>query len=197
MSRSSGNNINAFIDRVRDSATKAILLAAEEGANASRDIIGRGGPAPSAPGQPPNYQTGELYRGISARSAGDYKSEYGTTSKHGIWMEKGVPIIKPIKGKFLPVPVNYAAQVMARRVAGVGLRSQNLKLVVNKAKGQCLLVEQTKGGKKDKKNGAVFVLKRSVSIKPRPWLKPSFDGAKDRIAARFKQEFAQSMGGGA
>ena len=197
---SSNWNTPALMERVRAAANKALFHMAEQGANAARDIIGR---APygthSAPGEPPNWQTGDLHRGITARAAGDYRAQYGTTSKHGLWMEKGVPLIRPVKGKFLPVPVNLAAQVMARKVAASanGLRSQNLKLIVNKQKKQALLVEMTKTGRQEKKNGAVFVLKHSVTIKPRPWLVPSYQKAKAGMRSTFEAVFDAAMRGAA
>lgn len=191
-------NTAGLMARIRTAANAALLTAAEDGANAARDSIGR---APygthSQPGEPPNWQTGELHRSIVARKGDDWQANFGSTSKHGVWMEKGVPLIKPIKGQYLPVPINLAAQIMARRVAGGNgmLRTQNLQLIVNKEKHQALLVEMTRNRTKQKKNGAVFVLKRSVTIKPRPWLRPAYDKNKARILGVFEGRFKANMAG--
>lgn len=151
------------------------------------------GVSPSAPGSPPGVDRGGLRRSI-AYAVGSDVAQVGTELKYGLYLERGAN--PRAKGGGLPVPVNHAAKRMLRtlNISGgmrVSLRTKNLVLIKRKGKPP-LLIEQTPTGK-EKKNGAVFVLKKSVRIAARPWAVPSFASSRELIAETMRNTFAKSI----
>lgn len=209
MSQFSGN-LQALQDRVIRAANMAVTQAAMEIAKEAKYLVHKGTYGQhSNPGNPPNYQTGELYRSIRVASPYELGTPLtarvgsGKEAPQGKWMEYGATI-RAKNVRFLPIPINLPAQIMLRRLgsryassAGVvgSLRVFNLKLI--KKDGKAFLMEMTTKGKKIKKGGAVFVLKRSITIKPRPWLVPAAKLATDAARARFKAVFLEQMKAGA
>lgn len=189
-----------FRERVMAACGVALYQAAMVGANEAKNLVNKGSPGVhSNPGNPPNVQTGDLLRSIRSQAptaAEPLTARYGAgrEAPQGKWMEYGVPLITAKRTRFLPVPVNYEAEKMLRRLGGTSLRTQRLKF--KKGKTNAMLVEMTPSGKKEKSGGAVFVLKRSVSIKPRPWLVPSAKLAAQDMKDTFRRVFAAEMAKG-
>lgn len=194
-------------------AAKALLIkamnagltaAAEVAANqAERSFGSDHGGVPSAPGSPPNSQTGHLRNSIAYCSPDalgtPLRAAYGTNVAYGRHLEFGA-VIRPKSVKYLPVPINLPARLMLRRLGGFGvgvvgsLRTQNLMMIRPKGK-PAMLVEKTPTGR-IKKNGAAFVLKKSVKIAARPWAKRAGIDAASQMKAAAQYAAAQVMAGG-
>lgn len=201
MSRVTGNfDMGKFRERVIAACGPALYQAAMVGANEAKFLVNKGSPGVhSNPGNYPNVQTGELLRSIRAQgptAAEPLTARYGSGKEapQGRWMEYGVQNITAKRTRFLPVPINYEAEKMLRRLGGTSLRTQKLKPI--KKDGKAFLVEMTPTGKREKKGGAVFVLKRSVTIAPRPWLVPSAKLAAQEMKDTFRRVFAAEMAKG-
>lgn len=177
--------------------TAAVIVAAD---TAARSLGSDHGGQPSAPYSPPNSQIGNLRNGIHFVPAGRMGSPFvaafgvgGPAVPYARILEFGGTITAK-RTKFLPVPINAAAKAMLRRLAGASLRGQNLKFI--RAKGKGMLVEQTRTGR-EKKNGAAFVLKRSIYIAPRPYLRPVLSTAGPAMMEAFRKGAQDSLRGSA
>jgi len=189
------------VSKLGDALTRAVNDGLAAAANVAADeavrSFGKNGEASSPPGSPPNWHSGKLGNSISYahpdRLGTPLHAAFGTEVPYGKYLETGATV-RPKRTKYLPVPINDAAKRMARQVGnqGVSLRTKNLKVIIDKAKRQALLVEQTKTGKQ-RKNGAVFVLKRSVTIKARPWIMRAAKSAPDAMLAAFKAAARNSL----
>lgn len=201
-------NADEFERHLIEAAEIALTECAKLAANTAQDAMGRStGGVSSSPGSPPNVQTNQLRASIkyvSPQNMGTRLMAYvGTAVPYGRYLEgPNAIIVRPKRVKKIPVPVNEAARKMLRRLGAYqsadqmgppgSLRRFRLKLIVNKASKQALLVEQTPGGK-EKKNGAVFVLKSSVRIAPRPWLKVSVEKALPTMRRMFVDVAAKEL----
>lgn len=146
----------------------------------------------SAPGTPPASRRGKLRESIQAQQSSKPMTAiigagqpYGGVLETGNW---GRPIT-PKKGKYLPVPVNDAAKRWREANGTQSLKTLDTKLIFRGRKmfllGMAgvrteLNVTDTKGvrRKKVRKDQPLFVLKRSITIKPRPFLVPALKEAK-------------------
>lgn len=150
----------------------------------------------SQPGQPPRVDQNKLRSSITSNPDPAARVvRVGTSNPEGRWMEYGPAggVIRPKKGKYLPVPMNKKAATMLRNLAGASLRTKNLKFIKTKA-GAAFLIEQTPTGK-PKKNGAAFALKESVRLLPRPWVFRSYNAARENMNAVFQNAIRESIRG--
>jgi hypothetical protein len=189
-------NPDEFIRRVKQARDDGCFAAAKVGADAAQALVSSGTRwQSSAPGSPPAFQTGKLAGAIHFVHPDQLgtpgHAAFGTNVMHGKYMEFGAHPVA--KGKALPVPVNVKAKQMLQRLAGQSLRTEKMRLQKRPGKAP-LLVEQTASGKKDKKDGAVFVLVKSVRIAARPWLRPASQQAGAAMAVAFREKFAEVSG---
>lgn len=173
-----------------------LAAAADVGADTAKRSFGSDhGGVPSSPGNPPNSQTGNLQGSIKYAHPDalgtPLHAAYGTPVEYGRHLEFGATVTAK-RTKYLPVPVNAAARKMATQNAtnGVGLRTRNLSLQIRKPGGvlKLFLMETTPKTGAIKKNGAVFVLKKSVRIAARPWLRRSADDGRSAMQAAFVEK---------
>lgn len=161
-----------YVERVRRAFTKTA----------------RGVPAP--PGRPPSVQTGDLRRRLYTRHAGPGVARAGSNLAYARVQELGGTIYG--KNGKLAIPIGAKGRKLAK-MAGGNLRSLNLKLVV--VRGTSMLFENKRGkskGGKGQLGPPVFVLKASVSLPPRSYLRPML-----RIAAKDMQRaFTRAMQAG-
>lgn len=182
-----------FLRAVEDGLTEAAGVAA---ARAETSFGSDHGGVPSQPGSPPNSQSGHLRNSIAyaspLRLGTPLHAAFGTNVPYGMYLEKGATVTAK-RSKYLPVPINQPAKDMLRRQKGASLRTSSAKLVVEKARGGgLLLVEKTPRGK-EKKNGAVFILKRSITIRPRPWALRAANDARTEMLAAFDLAVKRSL----
>lgn len=189
-------NPDDLIRRVMKARDEGVFAMAEVGATRAQSIISSGVRwVSSAPGRPPSMQSGRLAGAIhyvhpnSLGTPG--KGAFGTNVMHGKYMEYGAN--PRAHGRAMPVPVNPAANQMLARLAGRSLRTQKMRMLKRPGKAP-LLIEQTASGKKDKKDGAVFVLVKSVKIAPRPWLSTAKTQTGPEMMAAFKAKFIAESG---
>lgn len=183
-------------DRYAEAVRTAALtrgLPAAAAVVESRMKTNLAGPGPSAPGQPPGQETGQLKQSITYNLTGA-KARIGTNLVYGRWLEYGVAAITPKNGRALAVPVNQTAKRLQRRgivadaITGLfkraGLRSLGVDFAFVKRPGKPpLLIEKTATGKL-KTNGAIFVLKSVVRLAARPWaLRSLLETTADQQAA--------------
>jgi hypothetical protein len=157
----------------------------------------------SSPGKPPNRQRSGLANSIGSTAAkekgGVFTASAGSGIAYARIQERG-GTIRPKSGKFLPVPLNKAAQRMLETTTG-SLRSRNLQVIRSKT-GKLLLFEgktlrnqkgeRTLGLRVYKINGkAVFALRKSVTLKARPWAAPALQKATDD--GTIKKALAQAV----
>lgn len=101
--------------------------------------------------------------------------------------------VRPIKGKYLAIPVGPA-----KTAAGVSRyaspRDVPGLVFVQSLKGQPLLVQLTgKGGKA--KVTVWYVLRRSVTVRARPYLKPAIDAAAAALPGQISEALGRLAGG--
>lgn len=190
-------------DWLVQSANAGLAAAAAVAADVAARSLGTDhGGVSSAPGSPPNSQTGNLRNRIAFATPEEcgtpLKAIYGATIPYAKYLEYGA-VITPKNVKALPVPINAQARRMLQRLSGYGsatvtgsLRVFDLKYIPGKGGKDARLVEKTPGGK-EKKNGAVFVLKKRVVIKARPFLRPAGEKGKAQMVAAFRDVIRQRL----
>lgn len=186
------DNTPAFMQRTMGQVQAGVSAAAEVLSKAMKDTLatrtgaggglgsGAGGVAPSNPGSPPAQQLGALHRSIKitkpVTNGNRVSATAGTTLKYGTYMEYGA---RPrAHGKALLIPL----QPEAHRMLKNGLVKNNSQLFMVKRPGKAPILAR-KGPR-----GAIvplFVLKKSVTVKPRPWLRPSLNRARVAMAQAF------------
>ncbi len=142
---------------------------------------------PSAPGQPPNINTGNLRNNTVASKAKNMRCAVGTPVKYGLYLENGATIT-PKNVKFLPVPIGPEGSRFRASHLG-SLKGTGLTLIPRKGKPALLVREVGKGSKR---TGAriepLFVLLPSVRIQPRPWLGPAIRNNFDSLNTIFNRQ---------
>ena len=116
----------------------------------------------SQPGQPPSVQRGTLRRGITKTAAKDGVSIVHTSNtRYAAMMEYG-GVVRAKAGKALPVPVGMAGRRILETSGAGGLRASGVPMTMIRRKG--------KNSSKILGSEILFVLKKSVTIKPRPYM---------------------------
>lgn len=139
----------------------------------------------SSPGTPPNVQRGQLRNRVQAIRSNTLKGGVISGAPYSRILEHGGTIV-PKTGKYLAVPVTQKAKRLSEKLAGASLRSQNL-VFIPRRKGPLLV---GKGAKKD----LVFVLKKSVTILPRPFFRVSIEKAIPKMQAAFSRASKAALG---
>jgi hypothetical protein len=142
---------------------------------------------PSAPGTPPNRNRGLLANSISSTKAENkivyvYSSGVAYAKKHE--QPPGYSgLIKAKSSKYLTIPMNDQAARMRERTSS--LRLLNLTYIPGKHRGVAFLW-LPKGKGKRMKSTLMFMLKPSVRLPARPFLRPAFENPRvvaDMVAA--------------
>lgn len=103
-------------------------------------------------------------------------------------------VILPRNVKYLPVPLPWAQQraKQIRRKAGATLRNaRNLTLIKSK-RGNLLLAEMTGKGK-GRRMSPVFILKKSVRMTARPYMRPSLVESRPKMLSNIKSEIRKAI----
>lgn len=131
----------------------------------------------SAPGQPPSVQRGALRRAIDKTPTKNGVCIVHTSNlRYAPVMEYGATI-RAKSGRAIPVPVSMTARRILESSKG-GLRNSGVPMTMIKRRGKPpLLVRHivSKGKNASRLRGSeiLFVLKKSVTIKPRPFMAPA------------------------
>ncbi len=186
------DNTPAFMQRTMGQVQAGVAAAAEVLSKSMKDTLatragaggglgsGAGGAMPSNPGSPPAYQRGGLHRSIHASNAvitgNRVSASVGTKLRYGASLEHGFTATARGGGLLIPL------QPEAHRLLERGLVKNNPQLFMVKRPGKAPILAR-KGPR-----GAIvplFVLKKSVTVKPRPWLRPSLNRARVAMAQAF------------
>jgi phage gpG-like protein len=133
---------------------------------------------PSPVGGPPGTVTGNLRRSITATPAKNGRAIVGTNALYARIHEQGMDVLKPTTKKYLTIPVSVAAAKMRSNTGD--LRTQNLTFRKGPNRGVAFLFRTTKG--KNARSELMFVLKRSVRMPPRPFLRPAARNRDNQMA---------------
>lgn len=174
-----------FLRAVRNAANAGLTAAAIEAGGFMKRGMSKGPRLrSSAPGSAPNVQRGQLRNTITFAPSTNLRSAAGTNVRYGAIQERGGVI--RAKGKYLLVPVND----VAKRMSEDGKKMGKARFVPRPGRDPLLIgvdnVRNSIGQGKSAQhfNGQpVFVLKRSVTLPPRPWALPAVMKNKPAIFA--------------
>jgi hypothetical protein len=126
----------------------------------------------SAPGQPPSVQRGALRRAIDKTPTKNGKTIVHTSNlRYAPVLEYGATIrAKP--GKALPVPIGPAGKRILESAGKGGLKNSGVRMTMIKRKGKAPLLVRTVNGR-NARSEVLFILKKSITIKPRPFMAPA------------------------
>ena len=149
-----------------------------------KDSFARTGGPPSKAGTPPAVQTGTLRRAI-AMTRPDNGIVYVHTSgvKYAYTQEYGGPI-KATARQYLAIPIGKAGKQIRKEAEGTLYNSPRDLFVLKSKRGNLLLMERH--GKR-KKVTPRFILKRSVVLPERPFMRPAL--ANRRVQMKIVGEF--------
>jgi phage gpG-like protein len=149
-----------------------LTLAAISAASSIKASFSKNGKyRPSNQGYPPNRNSGLLYNAISSTKGENLSASVYTSGVAYARIQEFGGIIKAKSSKYLTIPLNDQAARMRERTST--LRSLNLTFVPGKHRGVAFLA-QTKGRGKNAKSTLMFMLKPTVRLPARPYLRPAF-----------------------
>ena len=168
-----GGEIFAQIEsNARDSVRRAaFILQTEIKLQLSRST------SPSSPGQPPGAVSGALRRSVQtdlSELRSKLLARVGPGMVYSAIQEFG-GTIKPVKAKALAVPIGKKGREVV--IPPGGLRSLNLTFVKRKSGKPPVLLDQD--------GDVVFVLLSSVTLPPRPYVRPALKKVRRRILRLF------------
>lgn len=199
------DNSAAFLQRTRGQIAQGVEAAAEVLAKSMKDTLatrgaagggigsGAGGAGPSSPGSPPAYQRGQLHRSIRstkasvsgnriAAAAGSMPSGQAYRGlppwAYGAALDRG--FTATAKGGALLIPLQPEAYRLLER--GLVRNNPNIFMVRRQGKPPLLARRGARGT-----IVPLFVLKKTITVRPRPWLRPSLDRARIAMAAAFNR----------
>ena len=135
-------------------------------------------------------ESGGLRSRINWTRSGNLKRQIGTDLRYGAFLERG-GVIRARGGKYLTIPVSKEAEKMRRQ--NRTLRSIP-DLFAIKAKSGNLLLCRSKGkGKGKGQLEILFVLKKLVMIRARPFLIPGMNQGLPTAQKHFARVAQQGM----
>jgi len=148
---------------------------------------------PSPPGSPPGTVTNRLRNSIQATIPENGSLIVGTNERYARVQEYG-GVLKPRKSKALTIPLNFDAAEM--RARAYSLRTyKNLAFRPMFGQNIGLLVQVNKSGRGKKHGRPMFLLRRSVRLPARPYLRPAARNqtVQGNIAKAFKAGFTSMV----
>lgn len=154
---------------------------------------GAGGALPSSPGSPPAYQRGALHRSIKSTRATIANNRVwayaGTDLRYGMYLERGAN--PRASGRALLIPLQPEAYRMLEQDR---VRNNPDLFMITRPGKAPLLVRRNATGRGRSSYTPLFVLKKSVVIKARPWMKPSLDRSRVAMTAAFVRAARNAAG---
>lgn len=183
--RRDGAAMETIIANARDSVRRAAIIVQRE----ITKIFPQGGSRqPSPAGSPPNVQTGNLRQSIQV-DLSELETDplrpralVGPDSRLAPYariQEFGGEI--RAKGGALTVPIGVEGRRAATEAAGRGVRSLDLVFIKRKGGKNPLLARKRADGTII----PLFVLAKSVTLPPRPYIGPALVNARRRVLAQF------------
>lgn len=144
--------------------------------------------SPSAPGSPPNRQTSNLAGSIRRSPAVARRTSVFTTVIYSRIQEFGGTI--NAKGGYLPIPISDKAKTRSRNAKGArGIAPETL--ILRSKRGNLIIFE--KRGKRNPKLIPHYVLKKSVTLPARPFMRPGFMKYKDAATREFVRLASETL----
>lgn len=125
---------------------------------------------PSNQGYPPGRTSDTLYNGLSSTPGENLSATIYTSGVAYARIQEFGGLIKAKSSKYLTIPVNDQAARLRERTST--LKSLNLTFVPGPHRGVAFLYKTTKG--KNARSELMFVLKPTVRLPARPYLRPAF-----------------------
>lgn len=170
----------------------------------------------SPPGTPPHVQRGDLLGSVSSTISTVLKASAGSNHPSAMMHEKG-GTIRATRSKYLPVPLNLAAQRLLERSGATtqfingpsggtgwltsgGLRNSGVQLDFIPRPGKPPLLVGRQGPRRAvgiMRGGGfmdgtpVFILKKSIRLPARPWLMPALDKNRKAIYEAANDKFIE------
>lgn len=196
-----GEEFGRDFRRIAAEALDAAALAVVE--KIKRSLRQRGGPPstgpePSPAGQPPGAVSGNLSRSIGYERSGDLSRTIGMSGVggahiYGALHEFGGTVTSG--GKLMPVPLNREARKLLARAANVGgLRVAAPELIVFTSKRGNKILARPKGRGKHGGVEPLFVLKRSINVPARPFLRPGLINSRTEVMDAAERVIKRRMG---
>lgn len=180
-----------FVGAMKTALDAGALNAARTGAEFIRSKVGtkHGGTASKGWG-PWNTQTGNARGSIAAVKTGDGKAAFGSNVKYVRYLEFGATI-KPKTAKALLVPVGIGKKLF---------RGRNPKDVIAAGKADgTIFTKKTKEGKRviflktgktDRSAKPIAVLRKQVTLYPRPMFRPAM--ANKELLSKMEERFVDA-----
>jgi hypothetical protein len=201
----------AFIARLRTAADEGLTEVGKHFAGMVKRKLGRGhGGTRSAPGSPPNSQSGFLSQSVTSTKASGGVCYVMCGAMYAMALEFGA-VIRPKNGKLLVIPISkYARDLM--RESGNSARAAidrykeanagSWQMIRTKRGGLLLTRTTSKAQGRGKKRTSVmsseidFLLTAKTTILPRPFIRPT---VADAVASQecsefFNRRFRKAMG---
>lgn len=189
------SKLGPFVQAVKTACGAGAMSMGKEVQNDVKSKFSRAGRFASSPeGSPPSIKRGGLRNSIQVQASGQLASVVGSNIKYGAVHEFG-GAIKAKNVRFLPVPVNDAARRLHESKGMQSLRAYSMRLIVPMFGKQALLVGDAgvrtqqyvtgADGKRKtiiRKDQPVFVLKKSIRVKKRPFMAPALARARGNPA---------------
>jgi phage gpG-like protein len=145
----------------------------------------------SPAGGPPGIRDGALRRSIQYGRPAEGKVQIFTNWLYAAIQEYG-GVIRAKRKKYLTIPVSFAAERMRKNTAD--LRTQNLTFRPGKHRGVATLW-QTVGKGKNSRSELMFVLKPTVRLPARPFMRPAAQNPDviSKMGTSFTQGFLATI----
>lgn len=172
----------AWRGAVRNAVNAGVTAAAARGASFMRTGMSTGPRwSGSVPGSPPNVQRGGLRNSIFHTASVNFRASAGSNAPYALVHERGGTIF-PKNVKYLPIPANIAARRLLEKLGGRSLRAEDMNFIPGRNGKPPMLIGHKRvravrylrgGWRKDVGGEPVFVLKKSLTLKARPWCLPA------------------------
>ncbi len=154
----------------------------------SSSMASRGRGKSSAPGTPPNRQTGNLSRSIQPHLVAPGVVRVGANERYARIHELG-GVIRPKAAKYLWIPVNAKGSETPRSV----IANKKAYTFIPRRSGGFFIVKKSKSGRK-LKAGMIYVLSFGVYLAKRPYMRPGLEAAKPELPGIFAAAARKAFG---
>lgn len=142
----------------------------------------------SAPGTPPNRQTGNLSRSIQPHLVATGVVRVGANERYARIHEMG-GVIRPKRAKYLWIPVNAKPSETPSAV----ISHKKDYAFIPRRSGGFFVVKKSKSGRK-LKAGMIYVLSLGVYLAKRPYMAPGLAKAAPDLPRIFSQAARKAFG---
>lgn len=154
----------------------------------SSSMASRGRGKSSAPGSPPNRQTGNLSRSIQPHLVAPGVVRVGANERYARIHELG-GVIRPKRAKYLWIPVNAKPSETPSKV----ISNKKDYTFIPRRSGGFFVVKKSKSGRK-LKAGMIYVLSLGTWLPKRPYMAPGLAKASPQLPEVFAAAARKAFG---